>query len=762
MKNYEADLTQTIRKRFILFVALVGFLICGLVIIDAIILSKEDSMLNAVGMSGRQRSLSQRQVMLATVLVNEIKEKKQNLNDFVTYPDVLKELKISRELMDRSHNDLKFGSEDRGIHKPFDAVKRSFYEGEYPLDQQIQDFLNSVEKIIKIAEASFNTGVIDQNSIDQLDREHAYIFSEAYGNLLNRLDDAVQIYKEQEKIETHDLWSYEPFLLVLAIGLLVAMRRFVLSPLEKTIYQRTKALDELKKYHESEKRRLDLALYGTSTGIWDWDLKSDGIYLNTVFKKIIQYHTDNEHQYDKDFLYSIIHDDDLETFIEKLDAHLHHKVNFEIDCRIQRKDEKWVWCKIRGQALWNDENQPYKMVGSIENIHAKNEAEKQRNILVGGIEATNIPFAVVDLNSPRKNFAFASNAFSSLSGHTSDKLLNNNINIFTGPDTDMSHLDQIDYALNEKKSLSLKMLSYRADGRHFWNQITINPIFLEGQNTCDQSAIVFEDLTLPILREKQEIIRQRNESLGALAGSVAHEINNLLMPMTMANDILRPELKEDCDPFALEQLDMMVDYAGQAKEIVQGILTFSRRETADLQKTVLCDEIDDSLQFIKGLLNSKVSIEFEEPEESNKSAPVLINKTELKQVITNLCKNAEQAFEGNSGNITITMRSEKLTNSQRTKFDVIASEFLVISIADNGKGIPKDHLEKIFEPLFTTKNVGEGTGLGLSIVMGIIKSWGGAIEVESVLGKGTTFNLYIPIHKDEEDFSDLMDLLEDL
>jgi signal transduction histidine kinase len=103
----------------------------------------------------------------------------------------------------------------------------------------------------------------------------------------------------------------------------------------------------------------------------------------------------------------------------------------------------------------------------------------------------------------------------------------------------------------------------------------------------------------------------------------------------------------------------------------------------------------------------------------------------------------------------------QLNNKQRIAMNVIATDFAVISVQDNGEGIPQEHLDKIFEPLFTTKAIGKGTGLGLSIVHGIIGSWGGTVTVDSVLGKGTTFKLYIPVHRDIDDFSDLMGLLDD-
>ncbi len=333
------------------------------------------------------------------------------------------------------------------------------------------------------------------------------------------------------------------------------------------------------------------------------------------------------------------------------------------------------------------------------------------------------------------------------------------MSMFLGPETSMSDLDKIDYAIINHKDLSLKMLCYRQDGGSFWNEILLRPIFNDGVFS-NYFIAIFDDLIEDINQQELEVERQRNESLGSLAGSVAHEINNLLMPMTMLKDMIEDELKEDCDPFAREQLDTVDEFANSAKEIGQGILTFSRKETTNTRETILQDEINGALNFIKNLLSAKTTVNFHD--ETNTDVEVMVNSTEMKQIITNMCKNAEHAFDGNDGQVTITLSTKNIDKAKQQELDVKAKEFALIKIEDNGSDISEDNLKKIFEPLFTTKPVGEGTGLGLSVVIGIIRSWGGNIQVESELSKGTTFKIYIPIHKGKDDFSDRIDIIEDI
>lgn len=389
--------------------------------------------------------------------------------------------------------------------------------------------------------------------------------------------------------------------------------------------------------------------------------------------------------------------------------------------------------------------------------------ELQKDIFIKGIEASKIPFALIDTSDKRLCFSYVTPAFCEISGHDHTKLLTCSLNIFTGPETSMSDLDTIDSAIEQGEELIMKILFYKKDGTPFWNKMTLIPIRNDDNPAIVAYGVLFHDMTPDIIKEQQEISRQRRESLGELAGSVAHEINNLLMPMTMAKDILENELKDDCDPFAREQLDMIVKYAYQAKNIVNGILAFSRKQTHDLQLLSLTDTLSESVKFIESLMamNVSLSLDIDRKNPDLAAMAAMINAVEFNQIITNLAKNAEHAFDGKEGDITISLSRIQADNARKKELDITASDLAVITFQDNGSGIPASNLDKIFEPLFTTKGVGQGTGLGLSVVHGIIRSWGGAIKVESRLDKGTQFYIYIPVHKEEDDYSDLMDVLDD-
>ncbi len=500
--------------------------------------------------------------------------------------------------------------------------------------------------------------------------------------------------------------------LVLIILFFIAIFAIIAAsflPLHKKLHHSSNVLKQERLIHATERKRLKLALEGTSTGIWDLDLNIEYFVWNNILQEImgITYNEDNYISLGE--FYEMIHEEDRNNFKTNFQDHINNgketKIRFEHEVRLKHKNGHYIWAHVIGQAMWKDCNTAYRMIGSIEDITSRKEAEIEKNIFINGIEACNIAFGIIDLSHPSRNFRYASQAFCDLTGHSPQSLRQKNMNVFTGPQTSMSDLDKIDYTINEGKKANLKMLSYHVNGTHFWNNVTLSPITIEdNENIINHYIITFNDLTSSIEYEKQEVLRQRNESLGSLAASVAHEINNLLMPMSMAKDILEDELKEECDPFAHEQLDMIVDYANQAKEIVQGILTFSRKGTDDLKKVALFQELSEATHFIQSLLQAKTELVLNTPSDKDVlNIEAMINSTEMKQIFTNMCRNAEHALGENSGLIEISLDKKVLSNADRTKLNVIAADFATISVKDNGSGISSENLEKNIRPVIYNK-----------------------------------------------------------
>ncbi len=231
--------------------------------------------------------------------------------------------------------------------------------------------------------------------------------------------------------------------------------------------------------------------------------------------------------------------------------------------------------------------------------------------------------------------------------------------------------------------------------------------------------------------QRKLIQSEKLASIGQLAAGVAHELNNPLANISLNAEMLMRKCKDDVSARKLKVISENVD---QAARIVRDLLDFSREAQLELEFLDVNEVICKALESLKyEMLDIKVV------DNLDPNLPrILGDRVRLKQVFTNIISNALHAMD-KGGVLSISTRADK--------------GFIEARVSDTGSGIPKEHLSKIFDPFFTTKGVGKGTGLGLAISYGIVEKHGGVIEVESEVGKGTTFIVKLPRRKNEEDTS---------
>jgi signal transduction histidine kinase len=272
----------------------------------------------------------------------------------------------------------------------------------------------------------------------------------------------------------------------------------------------------------------------------------------------------------------------------------------------------------------------------------------------------------------------------------------------------------------------------RSDGR--WREIY--------ETRLRSGGIVMLQIDVTEIRSRMEKLADRDKltALGQLAGGVAHEINNLLQPALVYPELIRETLPPK-DHETRELLDVMEDGVRKARDIVRNVLTYARKEEATLQQGDLALAASSAVKFIRGLLPPGITLR---DSGMTKRLPAIFNQTELTQVLSNLVLNAAHASD-QRGVIevlldhTVPAKGTVLKHGLRP-----GAVYATLSVVDHGSGMDAATLARIFEPFFTTKPLGIGTGLGLPVVLGIVRSWHGAIEVDSAPGVGTRFTLYVP------------------
>lgn len=261
--------------------------------------------------------------------------------------------------------------------------------------------------------------------------------------------------------------------------------------------------------------------------------------------------------------------------------------------------------------------------------------------------------------------------------------------------------------------------------------------------------------TLEELHRSQEEARhyQKLTTIGALAGGIVHEFNNLLTPIIGYSEFLQGQLGEDSEYY--EDIDEIRRAGLRAKEIVERILPFSRRETDTTEFQVLKLDvlISESLKTLSLVLLSNIRLE---QRFADGDAAVLGNATQIHQVLMNLYSNAVQSMAERGGVLTVEtrrLRAAEMPEQYPETYGVAPeTDFVEIRVCDTGCGMSGEVLSQIFNPFFTTKESGEGTGLGLSVVKDIMISHGGFIQAESEIGRGSCFFACLPVYDGKTEF----------
>jgi two-component system cell cycle sensor histidine kinase/response regulator CckA len=276
-----------------------------------------------------------------------------------------------------------------------------------------------------------------------------------------------------------------------------------------------------------------------------------------------------------------------------------------------------------------------------------------------------------------------------------------------------------------------------------WGQFFVTAVE-EGERETEAAIVYLLETTERRALENQINQSQKMDMVGQLAGGIAHDFNNVLSAIMMANDFLLNAHKPT-DP-SFQDIMQIKQNATRAATLVRQLLAFSRRQTLRPQVLDLGDALSDLTMLLRRLIGEKVKLDLVHGRDL---WPVKVDVSQFEQVVVNLAVNARDAMpEGGK----LTVRTANVTSEEAAVLShkgMPAAEYVKIDITDTGTGIPAEIVDKIFEPFFSTKEVGKGTGLGLSTVYGIVKQTGGFIYVDSEANRGTSFHIFLPRHHPE-------------
>jgi len=280
--------------------------------------------------------------------------------------------------------------------------------------------------------------------------------------------------------------------------------------------------------------------------------------------------------------------------------------------------------------------------------------------------------------------------------------------------------------------------------RFFFNQVADGDLDTENADESQLERVIVYAMEITEQRalENQFAKGQKMQAVGQLAGGIAHDFNNVLTAIIGFSDLLLGNHKPS-DP-SFQDIMNIKQNANRAASLVRQLLAFSRRQTLRPQVLHLSDVLSDLRMLMDRLVGDRIDLEVKHGRDL---WPIKADISQLEQVIVNLVVNARDAMN-NEGSLKI--RTQNLTEAecaeQYSFQELVSGEYVLIEVEDNGSGMSKEVMDQIFEPFFSTKEVGKGTGLGLSTVYGIVKQTGGFIYPDSEVGKGTTFHVFLPRH----------------
>ena len=493
---------------------------------------------------------------------------------------------------------------------------------------------------------------------------------------------------------------------------------------------------------------------------------------NSIFKTLLNESDDMFFAKDEHLKYFFMNNNYLEynklehnNIIGKLDSEIFPadmaKIFIESDLQILSHKKKFVLENFKNdnqvfsvkKIPVTDNKKTIGLGGIIRNQTDLIKIEDDLKLLITAIKQIQEGILITDADA---TILYVNDGYQKICGYSSDELIGKKPSILKSGKMSDEFYHLMWNNLKQGKSWDNTFINRRKNGDFYEESVIINPVKDSYGNIINYISIK-KDVTEENIIKKKLQHTAKLESLGTLAGGIAHDFNNILSIIMGYTELLKDSMADNTE--SLSDLEEIRNASNRAKEIISQILLFSKQKESSKTILKVKDIFSQSERTIKSTIPVNITLIYKNMSKGS----IFMDPSHIIQLMLNLTSNSVQAIDNNDGIIQVIIKDiDNAVLQTRNISSEDSNKYLKIQFIDNGKGISELDLPKIFDPYFTTKEIGENTGLGLSVIDGIIRSVNGFIDVKSQIGVGTEFTIYIPLVENEQNIKEEPETLLDL
>jgi PAS domain S-box-containing protein len=403
--------------------------------------------------------------------------------------------------------------------------------------------------------------------------------------------------------------------------------------------------------------------------------------------------------------------------------------------RLRHRDGREVLVETLASLIYH-EGKPYAIQGIAHDITGRKRAEAEQARLATAVEQAAESIVITD---PHGAILYVNPAFEKITGYTRAEAVGQNSRLLSSGRHDTAFYRQMWAMLKRGEVWTGHFINRRKDATLYEEEATISPV-RDAAGQIVNFVAVKRDVTREVQLEENLRQMQKMDAIGQLAGGVAHDFNNILLALLMQAELL--EEREPMSAAVREGLQQIREDANRAAELTRQLLLFSRRQVLQPRRLDVNEVVTRLARMLQRIIGEDVQLQLR-----LHTTPLFIHADPgmMEQVLMNLAVNARDAMPGGGLLLIETAHLALDAPAARLIPEAGPGHYACFRVSDTGEGIPPEVLPRIFEPFFTTKEIGKGTGLGLATVFGIVKQHQGWIKVDTGLGKGTTFRIFLPV-----------------